>query len=929
MSKSYTFKGQWKGKSSGGCLNNSSWRYNPQIFLHINEQTHLSIKLIQNAEDTSYIGFYIAQSDGSGRRQLALPRARLIAKANFENKPEITYDLQLPPKDVPYFVVPCTFNPGVESEFTMTFNTSKPITLEPLKPTTEWKHVAVAGRWSGKSAAGCKNNPGCPRNPQYLIQVNQKTVTHLLLTQEDNKDFDHIGFYVQRTNSEYQKLIKIAPRDLVGKSEFATNKEAYMMLTLDPEKHGRNFVVLPCTFDPGWEAKFQLTILTDVPVKVKKLQEAKGLKIDSKWKRTSAGGCVNHRTWRNNPQFFVYVTKDVTATVALKQHQGSTQKRYSIGFYVATCDGNKKIVLQPSDLIGKGSFETREVVSAAIEFKESPNPYAIIPCTFFPGEEAKFSISLSPTGTSVPADFKFTKCINNWTQAKIKSAWAGPTAGGCRNHPNTWLLNPQFSLSLKADSKIVLVLAQEKLDKSIGYYVMPGTGELLTDITKVTKIVHKSVFNNSEDVSSEFTLAAGDYVILPCAFTAGDEGAFELEIFSDSGEFDIQALLPGAQAKIEMGTTKPASPSPETVEGEKSSEKKDRHHRSDRERRSERKKRKKHRHKSRECATKPSRSSKTDTPKKNSSKNATPVAATPPSPSATATPTQTATTPVPSLPNPTPQSYIWEINVNEIEIEEKIGQGGFGVVYKGNWRGTAVAIKKLIHDEMEEADYVEFVKEIEIMSKLRHPNCVLFLGACLDRKQMCIVTEFLEKGNMAQVLKSEKLKWRTKLRMARQAAQGMAYLHQSNPPIVHRDLKSLNLLVDENYNVKVADFGLSKASVTGTTLNSKVGSLNWCAPEILLRSRPYTDKADVYSFGMVLWELVMHKAPFADMHPLQIVRAIDQGKLPDVPDDLCPDPDYAQLIRDCWASDPDDRPAFGAILERLKVIESKYKKVDK
>jgi serine/threonine protein kinase len=77
----------------------------------------------------------------------------------------------------------------------------------------------------------------------------------------------------------------------------------------------------------------------------------------------------------------------------------------------------------------------------------------------------------------------------------------------------------------------------------------------------------------------------------------------------------------------------------------------------------------------------------------------------------------------------------------------------------------------------------------------------------------------------------------------------------------------------------VADFGLSKVSVTGNTLNSKVGSLNWCAPEILLQSMPYTDKADVYSFGMVLWELLTHEAPFAGMHPLQIVRAIDQVRL--------------------------------------------------
>jgi len=118
----------------------------------------------------------------------------------------------------------------------------------------------------------------------------------------------------------------------------------------------------------------------------------------------------------------------------------------------------------------------------------------------------------------------------------------------------------------------------------------------------------------------------------------------------------------------------------------------------------------------------------------------------------------------------------------------------------------------------------------------------------------------------------------------------------------------------------VADFGLSKVSITGNTLNSKVGSLNWCAPEILLQSMPYTDKADVYSFGMVLWELLTHEAPFAGMHPLQIVRAIDQATLPDIPHD-CPSAEYAQLIRDCWQKDPNTRPGFDEILIRLEKIK--------
>jgi serine/threonine protein kinase len=201
------------------------------------------------------------------------------------------------------------------------------------------------------------------------------------------------------------------------------------------------------------------------------------------------------------------------------------------------------------------------------------------------------------------------------------------------------------------------------------------------------------------------------------------------------------------------------------------------------------------------------------------------------------------------------------------------------------------------------------------------------LGASLDRPNICILTEFMCKGNLSYVLKSEKdLSWAIKVKMALDAAEGMAYLHSCKPPVVHRDLKSLNLLVDEGYNVKVADFGLSKAT-SGDSLNSKVGSLNWCAPEILLRSSPFTPAGDVYSFGMVLWELTTHTAPFHGMHPLQIVRAIDQNDLPDIPEDT--DSEYTQLIKDCWHSDARRRPTFITISQRLAEIEKRMREEKK
>jgi serine/threonine protein kinase len=149
------------------------------------------------------------------------------------------------------------------------------------------------------------------------------------------------------------------------------------------------------------------------------------------------------------------------------------------------------------------------------------------------------------------------------------------------------------------------------------------------------------------------------------------------------------------------------------------------------------------------------------------------------------------------------------------------------------------------------------------------------------------------------------------------------YLHHQVPPIVHRDLKSLNLLVDETFKIKVADFGLSKDK--NNDINTKMGTLNWVAPEILNdNSQPYTEKADLYSFGLVLWEILTNKTPYEGKTTLQIVRLIDMGERPKVPTDA--DPEFAKLIVDCWHSDPAKRPPIEAVFKRLQAIKARYDK---
>lgn len=138
----------------------------------------------------------------------------------------------------------------------------------------------------------------------------------------------------------------------------------------------------------------------------------------------------------------------------------------------------------------------------------------------------------------------------------------------------------------------------------------------------------------------------------------------------------------------------------------------------------------------------------------------------------------------------------------------------------------------------------------------------------------------------------------TALRWATETARGMSYLHSRSPPIAHRDLKSGNLLVDEDWHIKVSDFGLAQAKLT-THAHTQVGTFAWMAPEVLENS-PYDERADVYSFAIVMWELATKEEPFRGMHPMQIMRVIDKGDRPAVREDIDAHLEYVKLMQHCW-----------------------------
>eukprot|EP00899_Mesostigma_viride_P028772 jgi/Mesvir1/907/Mv17468-RA.1 len=259
-----------------------------------------------------------------------------------------------------------------------------------------------------------------------------------------------------------------------------------------------------------------------------------------------------------------------------------------------------------------------------------------------------------------------------------------------------------------------------------------------------------------------------------------------------------------------------------------------------------------------------------------------------------------------------------EIPISEIKFGQKIGQGAFGDVVRGEWKGTAVAVKRLTNvtaASSKSSAVRDFRREVSMLYKVRHPNVVLFMGACTVPPDLCIVMEEYANGSLFSVLhrKSFRIDMATVVRWATEIARGMVHLHTRSPPIVHRDLKSVNLLLDDNWHIKVSDFGLARTKANSYAY-TQVGTWGWMAPEVL-DNAPYNEKADVYSFGVVLWELITREEPFKGMHPMQIMRAIDRGERPPIPEGTLPE--YKQLVNDAWHTEPRCRPTF----EQSKVVQ--------
>eukprot|EP01130_Rhizamoeba_saxonica_P013786 TRINITY_DN5920_c0_g1_i1.p1 TRINITY_DN5920_c0_g1~~TRINITY_DN5920_c0_g1_i1.p1 ORF type:complete len:526 (-),score=106.59 TRINITY_DN5920_c0_g1_i1:27-1604(-) len=260
------------------------------------------------------------------------------------------------------------------------------------------------------------------------------------------------------------------------------------------------------------------------------------------------------------------------------------------------------------------------------------------------------------------------------------------------------------------------------------------------------------------------------------------------------------------------------------------------------------------------------------------------------------------------------------IDWREITLVRKIGEGQYGDVWMAEYHGFPVACK-IIKKTLTPRDAEKTIEELRLMKKLKHPNVVLLMGACFnDKGQIMIVTEYASRGDLKTVAPTVKNLFQ-RLKLALDIANGLSWLHVHN--IVHRDLKLPNLLVSEDFTVKVADFGLSLQLEKGMEIHRFGGNVKYSAPEIL-RARyddsitiyPYGEVSDVYSFGLMFWELLTLKPLFLRPREYKgkkgLAKYVLEGNRPEIQKNW---PErVVNILSSTWHEDPSIRPSFQTII---------------
>lgn len=253
------------------------------------------------------------------------------------------------------------------------------------------------------------------------------------------------------------------------------------------------------------------------------------------------------------------------------------------------------------------------------------------------------------------------------------------------------------------------------------------------------------------------------------------------------------------------------------------------------------------------------------------------------------------------------KEHDWEICFEDIKDLQFLGSGAQGAVFSGFFKGEWVAVKKV----RERTD-----TDIKHLKKLSHNNIVAFKGVCVHPPCYCIIMEFCPSGTLHSLLhQGTQVPPRMVTEWSKQVASGMHYLHSHK--IIHRDLKSENILIGQNDTLKISDFGTSKQWNEKSIKMSFAGTVAWMAPEVI-RNELCTEKVDIWSFGVVLWELLTCETPYRGVDSSAIIWGVGSNSLHLPIPSTCPD-GFRLLLRQCWNTKPKNRPSFRHIMMHVEI----------
>ncbi|CAH8350232.1 unnamed protein product [Eruca vesicaria subsp. sativa] len=283
----------------------------------------------------------------------------------------------------------------------------------------------------------------------------------------------------------------------------------------------------------------------------------------------------------------------------------------------------------------------------------------------------------------------------------------------------------------------------------------------------------------------------------------------------------------------------------------------------------------------------------------------------------------------------------WEINMAKLETRNVIARGTFGTVYKGIYDGENVAVKVLDWEEAGKESTTTralFRQEVTVWHKLDHPNVTKFVGASmgttnlkipsadsenpLPHRACCVVVEYVPGGTLKQYLirnRRKKLAFKAVIKLALDLSRGLSYLHSEK--IVHRDVKTENMLLDVQRNLKIADFGVARVeALNPKDMTGETGTLGYMAPEVI-DGKAYNRSCDIYSFGICLWEIYCCDMPYPDLSFVDVSSAVVLHNLrPEIPR-CCPTA-LASIMKKCWDGNPQRRPEMEEVVKMLEVIDT-------